>query len=109
MLCFKKPNKDEYLIVDWKRSKKLVVDGHPKKYGYGYALSELSHLDNSNYYKYALQQNIYKYILENNYQMPISSMNLIVLHENFDEFYRVSLVNMDKEVSVIFNSINHKI
>lgn len=106
---FKKPNKDEYLIVDWKRSKKLVVDGHPKKYGYGYALSELSHLDNSNYYKYALQQNIYKYILENNYQMPISSMNLIVLHENFDEFYRVSLVNMDKEVSVIFNSINHKI
>jgi len=41
--------------------------------------------------------------------MPISSMNLIVLHENFDEFYRVNLVNMDKEVSVIFNSINHKI
>lgn len=114
---FKKPNKDEYLIVDWKRSKKLVVDGHPKKYGYGKALSELSHLDNSSYYKYALQQNIYKYILENetgliphaNYPITISSMNLIVLHENFDEFYRVNLVNMDKEVSVILNSINHKI
>ena len=106
---FKKPNEDEYLIVDWKRSKKLVVDGHPKKYGYGYALSELNHLDNSSYYKYALQQNIYKYILENNYQMPISSMNLIVLHENFDKFSRVNLINMDREVSIIFNSINHKI
>ena len=105
---FKKPNKDEYLIVDWKRSKKLVVDGHPKKFGYGRALSELKHLDNSSYYKYALQQNIYKYILENNYQMSISSMNLIVLHENFDKFYRINLVNMDKEVSAILNSINHK-
>lgn len=106
---FKKPSKQEYLIVDWKRSKKLVVDGHPKKYGYSYALSELNHLDNSSYYKYALQQNIYKYILETNYKMPISSMNLIVLHENFDRFYRVNIVNMQKEVSIIFESINHKI
>ncbi|WP_339873487.1 hypothetical protein [Olleya marilimosa] len=106
---FKKPNKDEYLIVDWKRSKKLVVDGHPKKYGFGSATSELSHIDNSSYYKYALQQNIYKYILETKYDMPISSMNLIVLHENYDEYHRVSLVNMDKEVAIILNSINHKI
>ncbi|ASO05105.1 hypothetical protein [Arenibacter algicola] len=106
---FKKPDREEYLIVDWKRSKKLVIDGHPKKYGYGYALSELNHLDNSSYYKYALQQNIYKYILEKKYGFPISSMNLIVLHENFDNYYRVPLVNMEKEVSVIFESINHKI
>ncbi len=106
---FKKPNKEEYLIVDWKRSKKLLVDGHPIKYGYGYGLSELSHLDNSSYYKYALQQNIYKYILESKYGLPISSMNLIVLHENFNSYHRVNLVNMDSEVSVIINSINHKI
>lgn len=106
---FKKPNKEEYLIVDWKRSKKLVVDGHPKKYGFGSATSELSHVDNSSYYKYALQQNIYKYILESEYNMPISSMNLIVLHENYDEYHRVNLVNMDKEVAIILNSINHKI
>jgi len=106
---FKKPNKNEYLIVDWKRSKKLIIDGYPKKYGYGYALSELNYLDNSSYYKYALQQNIYKYMLQKEYGMPVSSMNLIVLHENFDKFYRVNLVNMDKEVSIILNSINHKI
>ena len=106
---FKKPNKEEYLIVDWKRSKKLVVDGRPKKYGFGSASSELSHIDNSSYYKYALQQNIYKYILETKYDMPISSMNLIVLHEKYDEYHRVNLVNMDKEVGVILNSINHKI
>ena len=106
---FKKPNKEEYLIVDWKRSKKLVVDGHPKTYGFGSATSELSHVDNSSYYKYALQQNMYKYILETKYDMLISSMNLIVLHENYDEYHRVPLVNMDKEVKIILNSINHKI
>ena len=106
---FKKPNKEEYLIVDWKRSKKLVVDGHPKTYGFGSATSELSHVDNSSYYKYALQQNMYKYILETKYDMPISSMNLIVLHENYDEYHRVPLVNMYKEVKIILNSINHKI
>ncbi len=106
---FKKPNKDEYMILDWKRSKKLVIDGHPKKYGYGYALSELSNLDNSSYYKYALQQNIYKYILKKKYGLSISSMNLIVLHENYDNYYRVDLGNYDKEVEIIFNSINHKI
>jgi hypothetical protein len=106
---FKKPNSDDYLIVDWKRSKKLLVDGNPKKYGYGYGLSELSHLDNSSYYKYALQQNIYRYILQKKYRMTISSMNLIVLHENFDSFHRVNLGLLEKEVEIIFKSINHKI
>ncbi|MRT92073.1 hypothetical protein [Ancylomarina sp. 16SWW S1-10-2] len=106
---FKKPNKDEYLIVDWKRSKKLIIDGHPKKYGHGYALSELNYLDNSSYYKYALQQNIYKYMLEKKHGLRVSSMNLIVLHEKFDKYHRVNLVNMGKEVSIILNSINHKI
>lgn len=106
---FKKPNREEYLIVDWKRSKKLVIDDHPKKYGYGNAISDLNHIDNSSYYKYALQQNIYKYILETEYDMPISSMNLIVLHENYDKYSRVNLENMDKEVAIILNSINHKI
>lgn len=106
---FKKPNSDQYLIVDWKRSKKLVVDGNPKKYGYGYGLSELSHLDNSSYYKYALQQNIYRFILQKKYGMKISSMNLIVLHENFEQFHRVNLEVLEREVEIIFKSINHKI
>lgn len=106
---FKKPNSMDYIIVDWKRSKKLVVDGHPKMYGYGVALSELNHLDNSSYYKYALQQNIYKHILEYDYGMSISSMNLIVLHNKYDDYYIVPLKPIPKEVEIIFNSINHKI
>lgn len=106
---FKNPNNNEYIMLDWKRSKKLVIDGNPRIFGYGFALSELQHLDNSSYYKYALQLNIYKYILEKNYGLKISSMNLIVLHENYDNYYRVDLPDLQREIKIIFNSINHKI
>jgi hypothetical protein len=106
---FKKPNSNEYILLDWKRSKKLVIDGYPRKFGYGFALSELNHLDNSSYYKYALQQNIYKFILEKNYGLKISSMNLIVLHENYDNYYRIDLPDLQQEIKTIFYSINHKI
>jgi hypothetical protein len=106
---FRKPNSDDYVIFDWKRSKKLVIDCHPRKMGYGFALSELSNLDNSSYYKYALQQNIYKYILEKEDGISVSSMNLIVLHEDYPTYCRVALKTMTDEVKIILNSINHKI
>lgn len=106
---FKKPSADEHIILDWKRSKKLVIDGHPRKFGYGYALSELSDLDNSSYYKYSLQQNLYRYILETQYGYKISSMKLIVLHENYDKYYIVTVDKMDKEIKILLESLNHKI
>jgi hypothetical protein len=106
---FRKPKSGEWILIDWKRSKNLVVDGHPKKYGYGFALSKLNHLDNSSYYKYALQQNMYKYMLEQNECMTISSMNLIVLHPQYDVYYRVVLPDLQKEVMILLDSINHKI
>lgn len=106
---FKKHGKDEYVMLDWKRSKKLIIDGHPKKYGYGFALAELNHLDNSSYYKYCLQQNIYKFIIESEYSLSISSMKLVVLHENYSKYYVVDVPEMKKEAKVILNSLKHKI
>lgn len=106
---FKKDNKDEYVMVDWKRSKKLVIDGRPRIYGHGYALSELKHLDNSSYYKYCLQQNIYKYIIENEYHIKISSMKLVVLHENYSEYHVVNVPEMKREANIILNSLKVKI
>ena len=34
---FRKPD-GEYVMVDWKRSKHLIIDGYPKKYGFGRGL-----------------------------------------------------------------------
>lgn len=106
---FRKGDKNEYIMLDWKRSKKLIVDGHPKKYGYGCALSQLNHLDNSSYYKYSLQQNIYKYIAENEYGLKISSMKLVVLHDYYPEYYIISVPEMLNETKIILNSLQHKI
>lgn len=106
---FKKPDSDEYIIIDWKRSRKLVIDGHPKKYGYGYGLSELKHLDNSSYYKYSLQQNVYKYILENSEGLKVSSMKLVVFHPDYSKYHLIPLADMAKEVEIILESTKHKI
>lgn len=106
---FKKLNKEEYVILDWKRSKKLTIDGLPKKFGFGYALSEISHLDNSSYYRYCLQQNIYKLIAENEYSMKVSSMWLIILHDVFPTYYKVKVPDLTREAKIILNSLKVKI
>ena len=106
---FKKENKHEYVMLDWKRSKKLIIDGRPRIFGYGYALSELSTLDNSSYNRYCLQQNIYKHIAETEYGMKISSMKLIVLHENYSDYHILDVPTMKREASIILNSLKVKI
>jgi Protein of unknown function (DUF559) len=106
---FKKNDANEYIMLDWKRSKKLIIDGHPRIFGFGYALSELSNLDNSSYYRYCLQQNIYKHIVESVYSIKISSMKLVVLHENYSDYHVVNVPEMKKETKIILNSLNHKI
>jgi hypothetical protein len=106
---FKKADKDEYVMLDWKRSKKLIIDGRPRIFGYGYALSELSSLDNSSFNRYCLQQNIYKDIVETEYGMKISSMKLVVLHENYSNYHVVDVPIMKKETNIILNSLKVKI
>jgi len=106
---FKKDGKDEYVMFDWKRSKQLIIDGYPKKYGFGYALSELNYLDNSSYNRYCLQQNIYKHIIETEYFIKISSMKLVVLHENYSNFHIVNVPIMKDEIEIILNSLKVKI
>jgi hypothetical protein len=106
---FKKLNKEEFVILDWKRSKKLTIDGLPKKFGFGYALSEINHLDNSSYYRYCLQQNIYKLIAENEYSMKVSSMWLIVLHDVFPTYYKIKVPDLTREAKIILNSLKVKI
>ncbi len=87
---FRKPD-GTFVMVDWKRSKHLIIDGYPKKYGIGRGLSILAHLDNSSYYHYELQQSFYKYILETEYGMKVSSMILCVLHPDYDRYYTIKL------------------
>ena len=95
---FRKPD-GNFVMVDWKRSKHLIIDGYAKKYGFGRGLSVLSHMDNSSYYKYELQQSFYKYILEKDYGIKVSSMILAVLYPEYDRYYAIKISQYrEKEV-----------
>ena len=100
-----------YYLFDWKRSKKVVDNqGNPKlsdpahfytKFAYG----GLGHLTDDSYYKYALQQNIYRHILETKYGFVVSSMNLLILHPEYDTFHWVELPNMQDEVNYMLETL----
>lgn len=108
---FKKPDSNELVMFDWKRSKKLVIkgSGEPDKRGYPIEIYGLTNLNNGSYYRYCLQQNIYKHILETEYSMKISSMHLVVLHENYPKYYPVKVPKLKRETNIILNSLKVKI
>lgn len=101
----------KYVMADWKRSKKLIVNGtnKPDKRGFQIEIEGLRDLTNCSYYRYCIQQNMYKYILETVDNIKISDMILVVLHEKYSTYYTIKLPVMENEVQIILNSINHKI
>lgn len=71
----------EYILVDWKRCKKMKRDG----WVYDFATPwPICHLANTNYNHYTLQLNIYRYIIERHYGFKISAMYLAVLHPDYE-------------------------
>ena len=109
--CLFKSSDGKYVMVDWKRSKKLIVNGtnKPDKRGFEIQIAGLTNLTNCSYYRYCIQQNMYKYILEQEYNIVISDMVLAVLHEKHSNYHTIKLPKMTNETKVILNSINHKI
>jgi hypothetical protein len=109
--CLFKSSDGKYVMVDWKRSKKLIVIGtnKPDKRGFQIEIVGLTDLTNCSYYRYCIQQNMYKYILEQEYNILISDIVLAVLHENYPNYHTIKLPEMINETKIILNSINHKI
>ena len=109
--CLFKGPDGRYVMVDWKRSKKLIVKGteKPDKRGFRMDIDGLSELTNCSYYRYCIQQNMYKYILEKNYNIIVSDMILTVLHENYSKYHTIRLPEMPEETKIILSSLNHKI
>jgi len=68
---------DSYVIIDWKRSKKIK-----KRNIFQKLLPPLDHLEDTNLNTYSLQLNMYKYILESEYGLRVDECYLVVLHEN---------------------------
>ncbi len=104
-MVYRNPKTGSYFMFDWKRSEKVVDgNGRPILPNYQFALDPISHLSDNSYHKYALQQNLYKYLLEKNYDIKISSCNLLVLHPNRHNFQVVSIPDMKEEILAILDA-----
>ena len=87
---------NNFHLFDWKRSKYIKKENHYKK-----GKHPLSHIDDANYWHYALQLNIYKYILEKNYSKNISSIFLVRLHPDQQDYQIIRIPDLTNEVKLM--------
>lgn len=95
-------------IYDWKRSRKIVnaYTGELIREGkWQKGIGQLSEIEDTSYNRYCLQQSLYKYILEKNYDLKISNMYLIVLHPDYDTYYKVKVPYLKSEIEYILKSM----
>ena len=105
-ILYKIKDKDEYALYDWKCVKEIKFENKFEK-GKG----SLKYLDHCNYNHYSIQLNIYKRILETLYEIKITEMCLVVLHNENDSFKLFPVYEMKKEIDIIFRErkkITHK-
>jgi CRISPR/Cas system-associated exonuclease Cas4 (RecB family) len=96
----------EYEIYDWKRSKQITKVNNWNKYAIN---SIINYFPDTNYWHYCLQLNTYKALLEENYGISIAAMYLVCLHPNNrnTSFYRIKVVDLQEEISKLFNERKH--
>lgn len=101
-------NINGYEIYDWKRSKKVIslfTSEAIKNNKWQRGVGNLSHIDDTSYNRYCLQQSLYKYILEKNYEIKISKMYLIVLYPEYDNYYKVEVPYLKNEIEYILKAL----
>lgn len=86
------------VMVDWKRTKALKKE-NPWQTGLG----ALRHLPDTNYYRYALQQNVYREILRRRYDLRVDEMNLLVLYPGNPSYQMHDVPAMPAETSVVLS------
>lgn len=92
-------------IYDWKRCKS--IDRH-NNFGKKCLREGLQHLDDTNYWHYALQLNIYKFILETKYGLTVKDLHLVVIHpeNSIQNYEKIQLPFIQNEVKILLE--HHK-
>ena len=87
------------LIYDWKRCKEI-----PKNNPYGKFSHNpiIEHFPDCKFFHYSLQLNVYKALVEKNYGRKVKEMCLICLHPNFDNYVKLVVPDLQKEVLELF-------
>ena len=100
-------NGNGFEIYDWKRSKKIMDSNFRPitENSYQSGIGPLSHIPDTSFNRYCIQQNLYKYILQENYQIIVSSMFLVVLHPNLNNYYKLKVPDMRDEINSLIKVI----
>lgn len=99
---------DSYEIIDWKRSSRLTADdGTPiTRNPYGRkGINGLEHLDDTPYWRYAVQLNLYRALLLKTCHVNVSSITLVDISARKKNYVEIPIPIMDKEVGIIFSRL----
>lgn len=101
-------NNSGFEIYDWKRSRKIVdskgnpiTDNNFDRTGVGF----LSDLPDTSYNRYCLQQSLYRYIIESKYNISINNAYLVILHPDYDKYYKIDTPYWRDRIRYILNAL----
>lgn len=102
----------EYVMYDWKRSKKVVNPDNNEPItvnNWGNmsigALRKFQ-IDDTSYNRYCIQQNLYRHILLTKYNIEVNRMYLVVLHPDLDNYVKVSVPVNNEIPTVILKDLS---
>lgn len=98
-MAFVDPNdRGAILIYDWKRSKEIKFENR-----YQRGLEPIAHIEDCNFWHYALQLNLYKRIIESNYKLKVNGMAIVVFHPANDDFVLIDIPDLQDEMDALLD------
>ncbi len=85
-----KDDKNNFIILDWKRSKEIKYKNPFQKMKYPF-----NDLDDTNYNHYRLQLSIYSHILTTKYNYNVVYLMLVIFHPNNENYLCIPVKNID--------------
>lgn len=101
-------NDDSFEMYDWKRSLKVInkSNGSPitqNRWDQGF--KGLSDIDDTSFNHYTLQLSTYRFLLEKKYQINLSKMFIVVLHPEYERYYKVEVPYLKEKVEYILGTL----
>ena len=100
-------NGNEFEMYDWKRSVKVIdkLNGQAiieNRWDQGFkGLSDMGH---TSFNHYSVQLSTYRYFLEKNYGIGLSKMYVVVLHPDYDQYYKVEVPYLKEKAEYILHA-----
>lgn len=109
--CLLRSPEGKFVLMDWKRSEKIGREEYgnfipmtTNPFPYAIGKGALSHMSDTPFTKYILQQNLYSHILRSRYDIEVEEMYLAVLSPVYSSYHLVKVPRLDAEVEAILST-----